>query len=293
MAIQYLQSSDPAQQQGVIGTIPISLGSLTQEDGTYFTKLSGTTSGWSQQSDKEVVLEIPVNATNETFQATAAVPNDLDSSADLTVHVLVGKSADNDTLTLDCEVFPCAVGDTGNADIQDTAAQTITQTAVELVFTCGSDGVLSAPGSVTAVFTLGGTNDGDAVYVYAVWFEYTRVVALNPTPAYRCRCIAPWTHKLRAASLYTQNVVTTGTVTATLKQTDPGDSRGGAEIGTALNNTTLLGNANRNTKIDFKLDAEDLLTAPANRMYFVVFTGADPADRVDEPTLVLEVDDDP
>lgn len=292
MAIQYLQSSDPAQQQGVIGTVVVPLSSLTEEDGTPLVKLTGTTSGLSQPASKEIVLSMPINATIEAFQATISLPADLDSSEDVTAHVLVGKDADNDTLTLDCEVYPCAVGDTGNADIQDTAAQAITEAAVELVFTCGSDGVLSAPGSVTAIFTLGGTNDGDAVYVYAVWFEYTCVVAFNPTPAYRCRTIVPYAHKLNTASLHIQNLVTTGTVTVTLKQTDPGDSRGGAAIGTALNNTSLAleGTTNRCAKIDFELDAEDLLTAPANRMYFVVFTSTDPADRVDEPVLVVGVD---
>jgi hypothetical protein len=155
-------------------SILVPLTAITGEDGTVLDKLAGTTSGWSQLSSAEVVLSMPVNATIEAFQFTVPVPLDLDDSEDITVHVLAGKAADNDVLTLDCEVFPCAAGDTGNADIQDTEAQTITQAASELVFTCGDDGVLAAPGTLTVVLTLGGTNDGDAVYIYGAWIEYTR-----------------------------------------------------------------------------------------------------------------------
>jgi hypothetical protein len=158
------------------GTIPIPLGSLTYEDGTAFTKQATTTPGFSQLSNAELVLDIPVDATAETFAFQVPVPQDLDDSADVVIHVLAGKSADNDSLTLDCEVYPVAAGDTGNADIQDTAAQAITQAASELTFTCDADGVLAAPGALTAIFTLGGTNDGDAVYIYGVWVEYTRTI---------------------------------------------------------------------------------------------------------------------
>ena len=154
-------------------TIPIPLAAITNEDGTAMTKQNGTVAGFAQLADKEQVINIPVNCTaGESLAFSVPVPQDLDDSAAVTVHVLAGKAADNDELTLDCEVYPCAVGDTANADIQDTAAQAITQAASELVFTCGADGVLAAPGTLTAVLTLGGTNDGDAVYIYGAWLEY-------------------------------------------------------------------------------------------------------------------------
>jgi predicted RecA/RadA family phage recombinase len=157
-------------------TIPIPLAAITQEDGTPLGKLNTTTSGFAQLADKEQVIDIPINATIEAFGFTTPVPQDLDDTEDITVHVLAGKSANLDELTLDCEVYPCAVGDTANADIQDTAAQTITQAASELVFTCGADGVLAAPGTLTVILTLGGTNDGDAVYLYGAWIEYTKKI---------------------------------------------------------------------------------------------------------------------
>ncbi len=158
-------------------TIPISLGSITQEDGTSLLKQAGTVAGIAQIGNKEHVINIPVNASEgDALGFSVAVPQDLDDSADIVIHVLVGKDANNDVLTLDCEVFPVAVGDVANADIQDTAATTIVEGGTELTFTCGADGVLAAPGGLTVILTQGGTNDGDAVYIYAVWIEYTALI---------------------------------------------------------------------------------------------------------------------
>lgn len=157
-------------------TIVVPLAAITQEDGTPLTKINSTASGFAQLANKEQVIDIPVNATIEAFGFTTPIPQDLDDTEDITVHVLAGKAANLDELTLDCEVYPCAVGDTANADIQDTAAQTITEAASELVFTCGADGVLAAPGTLSVILTLGGENDGDAVYIYGVWIEYTKKI---------------------------------------------------------------------------------------------------------------------
>jgi len=157
-------------------TIPVPLGAITLEDGTALTKQATTVTGLAQIGNKELVIDIPVDAGagEEALGFNVPVPQDLDDGADILVHVLASKAADNDVLTLDCEVFPCAVGDLQNADIQDTVAQTIVAAGTELVFTCGADGVLAAPGTLTVILTLGGTNDGDAVYIHDVWIEYTK-----------------------------------------------------------------------------------------------------------------------
>ncbi len=155
----------------------VPLGAITQEDGTALLKQATTVAGFKQLSDKETTINIPVNCSaGESLGFSVPVPQDLDDSADVIVHALVGKDADNDVLTLDSEVYPSAAGDVGNADIQDTAAQTITQAVSELTFTCGADGVLAAPGTLSVVLALGGTNDGDAVNLYGVWIEYTRKI---------------------------------------------------------------------------------------------------------------------
>jgi hypothetical protein len=156
------------------GTIPIPLGAITQEDGTVLAKLNSTASGYEQLSNKEQVITIPVNATIEALGFSVPVPQDLDDAKDIEVHVLAGKGGALDTLTLDCEIFPSAAGDVGNADIQDTAAITITQAISELIFTGLAAGVLAAPGTLTGILTLGGTNDGDIVYIYGVWIEYAK-----------------------------------------------------------------------------------------------------------------------
>ncbi|HUX58128.1 MAG TPA: hypothetical protein VMV77_14215 [Bacteroidales bacterium] len=158
-------------------TIPIPLGSITMEDGTVLTKQATTVAGIAQIGNAEQVIDIPVDCSSgENLGFSVPVPQDLDDSANIEVHVLVGKAANLDSLTLDCEVYPCAAGDVANADIQDTAAQAITEAASELTFVCGADGVLAAPGALTVVLAVGGTNDGDAVYIYGVWIEYTRQI---------------------------------------------------------------------------------------------------------------------
>lgn len=157
------------------GFVPIPLTSFTREDGTALTIQATTVVGFAQAANKESVILIPINATlGESLGATIPLPPDLDAGKDVTVHVLAGKAADLDVLTFDVEAYFCAVGDVANADAQDTAAQTITEAVSELVFTCGADGVLAPPSSLSIVLALGGTNDGDAVSIYSVWLEYTK-----------------------------------------------------------------------------------------------------------------------
>ncbi len=158
------------------GFVPIPLGSITQEDGTALTIQATTVTGFAQIANLETVILIPVDAAagEDALGVTVPLPPDLDAGQDVKIHVLVGKDADNDVLTLDAEAFFCAAGDVANADAQDTAAQTITEAAIDLVFTCGADGVLAPPSSLSIVLTQGGTNDGDAVHIYSVWLEYTK-----------------------------------------------------------------------------------------------------------------------
>ena len=294
MASQWFQSASvkPHPERGFL---PLPLTAFTQEDGTPLVVLAGTISGFDQPASAELVIEMPINATFEAFAAAFAAPLDLDPSEDIEVHVLVGKDADNDALTLDCEVYPVAVGDTANADIQDTAAQTITQAASELVYTCGSDGVLDPPGGLSVILTLGGTNDGDAVRIYAAWLEYTKSAFIHETDLYACRVIVPITHKLKNAWLIAQEIVLSGTVQVYLKQSDNGDGRGGAVVGQIKGTATdtdeeLEAVAAVHTREPFVLYAEDKNIAPAFREYFVVITTTNAADRIDEPQLLLEVE---
>lgn len=158
-------------------TIPVPLTAITREDGTPLIKQATTVAGFAQLADKETVIDIPVDCSaGEALGFSIPVPQNLDDAQDISVHVLAGKTSALDALTLDCEVYPVAVGGGAAADIQDTAAQAITEAISELVFVCGADGVLAAPGSLSVVLALGGTNDGDAVNIYGVWIEYQKKV---------------------------------------------------------------------------------------------------------------------
>jgi len=154
-------------------TVPIPLTSITMEDGTALTKQATTVAGIAQIGNKEQVIDVPVGCTaGENLAFTVPLPSDIDITGDITVNVLVSKDADLDVLTLDCEVYPVAAGDLANADIQDTAAQTIVAAGTVLTFTCGADGLLASPSAITAVLAVGGTNDGDAVYIHSAWVGY-------------------------------------------------------------------------------------------------------------------------
>jgi len=154
-------------------TVCVPLASITREDGTALTKQATTVAGFAQIGNKEQVIYIPVDCTaGEELGFNVPLPLDLDDAKDVVIKVLVSKIANNDALTLDAEAYFVAAGDLQNSDAQDTAAQTIVAAGTVLSFTCGADDVPAAPAAVTVVLTLGGVNDGDGVYIHAVWVQY-------------------------------------------------------------------------------------------------------------------------
>lgn len=156
------------------GTITVPLMSITGEDGTVLAKQASTTSGWTQLSNKNIVLNIPVNATNEAFSFSVTSPEDIDTSKPVYVDLFASKAADDDTLTLDCELYAFGDGGSGvGADIITTSAQTIYEDmSAALTFT----GTIDVNGDgFGGVITLGGTNDGDAVYIHGVRIRYTKL----------------------------------------------------------------------------------------------------------------------
>ncbi|WP_295451915.1 hypothetical protein [uncultured Thiodictyon sp.] len=164
-------------RQTAQATLPIPLAAITMEDGTALTKQATTVAGLAQAANKEQRIEIPVDCTaGEALAFCLPLPQDYDEAGDLHVHALVGKGGNLDTLTLDCEVYLAGPGDTGNADACTTAAQAWPQAVTELTFAAAAAGLIAAPATLTAILTLGGTNDGDAVYLYGAWVEYTRKV---------------------------------------------------------------------------------------------------------------------
>ena len=158
------------------GFIPVPLGAIKLEDGTALTKQATTATGYLQVSNADTVIDIPVNGASKALGFSVPIPIDMDIAYPVEVKVLVGKSANNDELTLDCEVYPTATGDLANADAQGTAATAIVATGTVLTFTCTLSAMLSPPGGLSVVLTLGGTNDGDATYIYSTWLEYTKLL---------------------------------------------------------------------------------------------------------------------
>ena len=161
------------------GYVSVPLGAITTEAGVGLTTQATTVTGYTQLSNADTVINIPINtdpAAGKVLGFALPTPIDIDVLYPLEVHVLVGKAANNDSLTLDCEVYVAAPGDVANADIQATAATAITQAVSELTFVCTATSMLPHPSSLSGVLTLGGTNDGDAVYIYSVWLEYTKLM---------------------------------------------------------------------------------------------------------------------
>jgi hypothetical protein len=157
------------------GFIPVPLANLTQEDGTALEKLAATASGYSQISNKEVVLAIPVNATIEAFSFSVPVPLDVDTGEDMAVKVLASKveGGTADALTLNLEAYFCGAGDLQNADAYAGAAKAVVTAGTILSYPLLAATIIK-PGSLSCVLTLGGTNDADAVYIHSIWIEYTK-----------------------------------------------------------------------------------------------------------------------
>lgn len=117
--------------------------------------------------------------------------------------------------------------------------------------------------------------------------------AYNGTTLNVCRKAVPYVHALVFARFSVQSVVLTGAVTVQLRYADLGGPRGGAILGVELVNADLLAGANVFQQFKFALRDEDEKIAPADRQYFLLFTSGNSADRMDEPTLHLEVNNTP
>jgi len=158
------------------GLVSVPLTSIVKEDGTVMIKQATTVTGFSQLSNKNIVIHIPANSTAEAFAATSVMPLDLDgtNNGNLTLNVIVSKNADADALTLDAELYG-RVGDAGSwsPDVYAGSAQTIVAVGSKLQFaalTSPPSGVLSA----AFVLTLGGINDSDVVYIHDVFWTYQK-----------------------------------------------------------------------------------------------------------------------
>jgi len=155
--------------------IPIPLGSLTLEDGTAITKFSdgaSPTPGFSQESNKEVVLRWNNHSSHTAVAFSIPLPNDLDDSADVTIHWLAKMSGTTDSPDLVHECYFNA-GDTDCAGTDDEIDGGTTLT--EYSSTIGSGNVEASPAALTVIFQPKNTEaTTDDTLIYSVWVEYTR-----------------------------------------------------------------------------------------------------------------------
>ncbi|KKN40368.1 hypothetical protein LCGC14_0734200 [marine sediment metagenome] len=121
--------------------------------------------------------------------------------------------------------------------------------------------------------------------------QSNQTAAFNASGLRVCFVVVPFVHKLVNAWLLTSNVVTTGTVEVQLKNRDVNDAQGGSNVGTKLENDDLEDWSVTNKRFALTLSADDMATSPAMRTYFWSFTATNSADRLDEPILLLEVEE--
>ena len=148
---------------------------LTLEDGTALAKYAAATApGWAQLSNKEVILKWAAHATPAKAAAVFTLPDDLDGSADVEVHVLAAMSGATDTPELTTEAY-FNKGDTDCAGADDEVDGGVTLT--EYVNVIAAADVPNGPAHLTVVMN---PKDGelgtDDLYIYAIWLEYSRVI---------------------------------------------------------------------------------------------------------------------
>lgn len=161
-------------------TIPIPLTSILLEDGTALTKYSagGATPGFSQQGNEEVVLTWDGNANPGDVITTVLMPEDVDNTADVVLHLLGTPSSTNDSPVFTVEAYFAVAGAALNADANcggESAEFTANTTLEEKTLTIASADIPASPSALTLVFhPKDGELGTDEFYLAACWLEYTR-----------------------------------------------------------------------------------------------------------------------
>lgn len=166
---------DIASAQAII---PIALSSLTLEDGTAITKFAdgaSATPGFSQESNKEVVLRWNNHAAPTKVAAFGIpMPPDLNAGANVVVHWRAAMSGATDTPAIEHECY-LGAADTDCAGTDDEIDGGVTLT--EYTATIAHADVGGSPEELTLIFGPKATELGtDDCLVYSVWLEYTRKV---------------------------------------------------------------------------------------------------------------------
>lgn len=171
------------------GTIPLDLTSLREIATNDIQALAAHGGLLSSDSDPSLArvngatdkaLRVVWDTSNDTDEVQfppVPWPHDLDPSSDVTVHLLAVMAGSTDTPTIDVQAFE-GVGDTemGGA----TAA--LSDTLAEVSVTLDAANITGHPGFLNLAL-VPGAHTTDALYLYAAWLEYTKLVGVSDLTA--------------------------------------------------------------------------------------------------------------
>lgn len=121
-------------------------------------------------TDKAARLVMAANTTDEIQFHPVPLPPDLDDTAAMTVHLLIGKGSNTDTAAvIDVQAF-FGLGDT---ECGGNTAALATGDVTEYSVTLAAADVPAHP-NVLTISLVPGAHANDAHHIYAAWIEYTR-----------------------------------------------------------------------------------------------------------------------
>jgi len=167
--------------------IPVPMGSFAEADGTAladFVNGASTTPGWAHAAE---ISGIRWNnhATPDPIATEITIPNDLDSSANVVVHLLAAKTGATlgDAVTWTCTAFNAVDGALYDADADFGGASSAmtgdatAKTCQEETLTLAAANVAGAPCVLSlTIQPTDGTLGTDDVILFGVWLEYTRQI---------------------------------------------------------------------------------------------------------------------
>lgn len=152
------------------------------ETGASISAYSGEhTDGWQQQSSKELMLRWNNAGTSHTKMAAVfIIPDDIDTTEDLTVHFLAAVSGTTDTPTMQVEAYLVGVGSAPASDTALTGYTSGEATAsglyVDHTFTIDADDLISGEAALTVIFNpMSGELVTDDFISSPPWITFTRL----------------------------------------------------------------------------------------------------------------------
>lgn len=119
-------------------------------------------------TDKALRLAWAAGSAVEIEFDNIPLPPDVDADAVISVHLLAGKDANADTVTIDVQAFN-GVGDTEMGGVTGTIGQAVAEHRVDLA----AADIANYPGFLS-ISLVPSAHAGDALYLYAAWITYTR-----------------------------------------------------------------------------------------------------------------------